>query len=176
MWCWLLWPPPEPGYRGRSQLEAASHAASTRSGDRGPAEVGGGARGPTIMGAHGTRVEGPPGRVDWEHRPSWSYTRQVPSGLVELPFILWVHKRCLLQTQPYLFYFSLCAMPAGKTLSPNCCTSRKVPETLPVKPHVLLMSILPQPLVVSGVKQSLCFLHFSLSLQFFPPESLLCVQ
>ena len=61
------------------------------------------------MGARGARVEGPPGRADWERRPSWSYTRQVPSGLVELPFILWVDKRCLLQTRPLpLLFFPLC--------------------------------------------------------------------
>ena len=37
---------PEPGSRGRSRLEAASHVASSRWGDHGPPEAGGGARGP----------------------------------------------------------------------------------------------------------------------------------
>ena len=47
---------PEPGSRGRSWLEAASHVASSRRGDHGPPEVGGGACGPTVMGERGARL------------------------------------------------------------------------------------------------------------------------
>ena len=61
---------PEPGSRGRSRLEAASHVASSRWGDHGPPEAGGGARGPTVTGERGARAVGPPGRADCARCPS----------------------------------------------------------------------------------------------------------
>ena len=106
-----------------------------------------------------------------------------------LSFCGWINDACY-RRNPTSFIFPsvLCSLqdlssltrvqtriPCRESISPNRCTARKVPETLPVKPHVLLMSIFPQPLVVSCVKRSMCFLHFSFSLQFFPPESLLCI-
>ena len=56
----------------------------------------------------------------------------------------------------------LTAGPPGRSQRPFLLSLVSPESPLP------LTSMLPQPLVVSGVKRSLYFLHFSLSLHFFP--------